>query len=183
MTAALSGHPLPWTEEEYLALGETPERIELLDGSLILTPSPTPPHQWISRRLANSLDQGAEARRFLVFEAVNIRLRTGRLPIPDVVVTSKSDFTDPVISADEAKLVIEILSPSNASMDKVLKMNLFATAGIPWYMIVDPASGVLHLYRLDGDHYVEESATKPGETLHLIEPVEAVIRPEELLLY
>jgi Uma2 family endonuclease len=181
MTAALTGHPLPWTEEEYLALGETPERIELFDGSLLLTPSPTPKHQWISRSLANRLDSGAEQRNLHVLEAVNVRLRPGRIPIPDVVVGTVDDFSDPVIAAEGVRLVVEILSPNNAAMDKVLKMNYYAVAGIPWYLIVDPDSGALHLYRLDGDHYTQESSTKPGEVLHLTEPVAATIRPEDLL--
>jgi Uma2 family endonuclease len=64
----------------------------------------------------------------------------------------------------------------------IARLGRYAAAGIPCYLIVDPETGVLRLYRLDGDHYVEDSATKPGETPHLTEPVEAVIRPEDLLL-
>lgn len=51
MTATLGDHPLAWTEQEYLALGETAERIELFDGGLQVTPAPTFRHQSISGRL------------------------------------------------------------------------------------------------------------------------------------
>lgn len=181
MTAAVFGHGGPWTEEEYLALGETPERVELFDGSLFVTPAPTPRHQNISGELRAALRGAARAAGLHVLEAVNVRLRPGRMPIPDLVITGDIDFDELVIDASAVKMVCEIISPSNASADKVLKMHYYANAGIGWYLLVEQDTGALHLYRLNGTHYVEHSVTKPGETLHLTEPVIADIRPEELL--
>lgn len=42
MTTALFGHGGPWTEEDYLSLGEIQERVELFDGSLYVAAAPTP---------------------------------------------------------------------------------------------------------------------------------------------
>ena len=50
-------------------------------------------------------------------------------------------------------------------------MHYYAAAGIPWYLLVEQETGTLHLYRLDGDSYLEHSVTKPGDVLTLTEPV------------
>ncbi|MFG3696841.1 Uma2 family endonuclease [Micromonospora sp. NPDC047620] len=181
MTAAVFGHDGPWTEEEYLALGETRDRVELFDWSLHVTPAPTPRHQRISRKLGNILEAAAETVGLELLEAVNVRLRPGRVPVPDLVITGPVDLDDPYIEAADVRLVCEIISPSNAATDKVLKMHYYAAAGIDWYLLVEQETGGLRLYRRQGRHYVEQSATKRGETLELADPVRATIRPEQLV--
>jgi hypothetical protein len=41
--------------------------------------------------------------------------------------------------------------------------------------------GKLHLYQLQGQHYIEHSITKYGEILHLFEPVNAYLDTTKLL--
>jgi Uma2 family endonuclease len=114
-------------------------------------------------------------------EAVNVRLRPGRIPIPDIVITSMINIDESIIDADSVRLVGEIVSPSNAAADKVLKMHYYAAAGIPFYLLVDTEAGTLYLFALDGDKYREHAVAKRGEHLRLTDPVIATLVPEDLL--
>ena len=181
MTSAIFSDGRPWTESDFLALDESAERIELLDGSLHVTPAPTPRHQYISGELRAALRPATRTAGVNVLEAVNVRLRPNRIPIPDLVVTSDINFDELVIDADAILLACEIISPSNAAIDRVLKMHYYAAAGIPRYLLIDQASGTMYLYELVGETYIERSVTKADEVLHLTEPVVATISPGELL--
>lgn len=116
-----------------------------------------------------------------VLEAVNVRLKPGRITIPDLVVTGEIDFDEVYIEAHDVRLVCEIISPGNAATDKVLKMHYYATTGIEWYLLVEQQNGNLHRYRRHGRHYLEHAVAKVGETLDLTEPVRVGIRPGESL--
>lgn len=180
MTSAIFSDGLPMTEADFLAIGETPERIELFDGSLLVTPNPTPRHQHISSELLIALRPVAERTGLQAHGAVNIRLQTGRISIPDVAVTEPIDYDESVVDAASVRLVCEIVSPSNAAADKVMKMHYYAAAGIRWYLLVEQKTGLLRLHELVGGHYLERSVTGPGDILHLTDPVDTTISPEDL---
>jgi Putative restriction endonuclease len=176
---ALQDHALPWTEEEFFALGETVARVELFDGSLSVSPSPNYDHQGILHELASALKPAAKAAGLWVYIDVDVRLGPARVVEPDLIIRPRVPKGTTVSEGTSVRLVCEITS-TNAATDRVLKTHYYAAARIPWYLIVEPGGPVLLLHRLDGDHYVLDQQVKPGELLRLVDPVTLELDPASL---
>jgi Uma2 family endonuclease len=153
----LERHHGPWTEADYLALPEDNRRIELLDGALLMSPSPAGPHQRLSSRLWMALER-ARPDGMGVFEAVNVRLGTGRILIPDLAVVRHDGIDFTVLDAAEIALAIEIVSPGSIAVDRAIKPRLYAEAGIPHYVRIELPGPTASLGRLVGERYVVSEA-------------------------
>jgi len=166
----LDEHAQAWTEEEFRALPETVwPRLELLDGALLVSPAPRMSHQRFSRALANAMD-AAVPEDWEVLEGINVRLATGRIVIPDLVVVREIG-EGVVTDAADVVLVAEIVSPSTGSQDRLLKPALYAVAGVPCYLRVEQQPElVVHVATLEAGEYVEYGVARAGEPLRLPAP-------------
>ncbi len=185
MTEAKLDRPDPWTETEYLALGETKSRIELVNGGLLVSPAPDRAHQDINFQLMRLLYDPAMSAGLRAFHESNIRLASNQILIPDLIV-GRMSRQGSVCDASEVVLVGEILSPSTAPVDRVLKRQLYAAAKVDWYLLVEPdmktyESVTLRLLRRQDNDYEEAAVAEPGETLKSDEPFPLAIPTAALL--
>jgi len=179
MAATVLEQGRPWTEERFFALGKTASRVELFDGSLLVSPAPSIWHQDLGLAIRDALLSVTREADLRIHLAINVRLQPGRIPIPDLVIAHPVDRKSLVIEARDVVLGCEILS-SNAVFDRVAKMHYYAEARVPHYLIVDPQGPVLELYRLEGDKYVAEASAAPGERLLFTTPFVAELDPASL---
>jgi len=151
----------------------------------VVSPTPNRPHQTIAFCLMTALKPAAQAAGLSSYYASDLRLYSGTIVAPDIII-GKIGLELGVAEAADAVLVAEVTSPSNASYDRGPKRAKYETAGVPWYLLVEPDrssyQGVaLHLFRLDGRRYVEHASAQYGQHLVSAEPFPINVDTTELL--
>jgi Uma2 family endonuclease len=158
------------------------ERLELIDGELFVTPSPTPLHQFVSGRLQFLFKQKVlELGYGLVFNApLDVRLAHDTIVQPDLIFILPD--RRPTVTAARVEgapsLAVEILSPSTSAVDRTTKRDVYARYGVPEYWLVDteartvtvcsdPHMGRYRAERVTSDKAVSEIV--PGLSANLAE--------------
>ena len=146
------------TEAEFLTLPETQERVELIDGEVVVAPSPSFWHQDVLLRLAVVLRQwsaAASAPFEVCLAPLDVRFGPDRILQPDLFVLQghlPRAHTGPI---ERVPIVcVEVLS-SNRSYDRITKRFIYAQAGVAEYWIVSAAE-VIERWTGDGLEHVEE---------------------------
>lgn len=129
------------TEAEFLALPVSADKVELVDGEVVMGPAPTWGHQKLSMALAFRLESWSQRNpSFVVGVApVDIRFGPGRILQPDVFVLDRAPPIRHVGPLDIIPLVcIEVLSADRVT-DRIFKRMLYAAAGVAEYWTVEPS--------------------------------------------
>ena len=130
-----------WTREQVLALPDDGNRYELVDGELLVSPSPRGLHQRGVRELFRLVDPYVTAHRLgsTIFAPADLDLRTGQLVQPDLFVGAMVGGREPVDWKDYGIpiAVAQVLSPSTARYDRITKRRRYQRSGVPVYWIVD----------------------------------------------
>jgi Uma2 family endonuclease len=152
--------------EEFFRLPEDERRYELVDGVVILSPSPTPKHQSVSgeiyRQLANYLIDHPIGKAFLETDAYFDKGPTGgdlvyRADVVFVRADRVQDMEDRLEGPPD--LVVEVVSPDSRRFDSQTKKEDYRRCGVLEYWLVDPRRQKVTFYRLRSGRYV---AIAPG---------------------
>lgn len=155
---ALPAEKKHYTYADYLEWDE-PGRYELVNGVPVALASPSDTHQEIVAELTRQLGNFLEGKKCRVYPApFDVRLFEKDEDSPDDV---DSVFQpDLMVVCDKSKvdrrgvhgapdLVIEVLSPSTARHDRLVKLNQYQLAGVREYWIVSPEEQTAQVFLLD----------------------------------
>lgn len=154
-----AGSARRWTAREVRQLiADAPlatPRYELVDGELLVTPSPSAPHQTAVRLLLAAL--GTYLEREPVGEPFSspsdVELEPEDLRQPDVYVLPVSEWRRVLRDGNPARelmLAIEVLSPSSGRHDRLRKRPGYQRH-VPEYWVVDIDSRLIERWRPDDD--------------------------------
>lgn len=172
----LPRHAGPWTLDDVLSLPEdNSQRVELVDGMLLVSPMGSFRHQDLVFDTAAALRAACPDHLKTTIE-LNVLLSSGRLLIPDFTVVNPREV-GVMYPVSDVVLVGEVLSPATRLNDLGLKRELYAQAGVKYYMLVDPEPKVAEatLLELQGTEYVE-IARSEGGVLEIKRPFPVTIK-------
>ena len=159
---------IKFTVNDYMTTPDD-KRCQLLDGELIVAPSPTSRHQSIIGQLFVALNR---------FIAENELGRTWVAPLD--VVLSNYDVAQPdilFVSNERSGIImeaniqgapdlaVEILSPSTAQYDRGYKRTLYGRHGVREYWLADPDAETVEVLTESAEGLVLGDTYRRGDTL------------------
>ncbi len=152
---------------------DLPENLvgEIINGSLHTHPRPAPKHARVYSSLGGNLwnpfDKGSDGPGgWWIIDEPELHLN-GNILVPDLAAwrrTRMPSLPDTAWFELAPDWVCEILSPATARTDRVLKMPLYASEGVPHLWLCDSELKTLEIYELnDQQHWTLISTLKDDD--------------------
>lgn len=177
---------VPWrpfkalTRDDLDRMPDDGHRYELIDGVLLVTPSPSFNHQDVALNLFVHLRQACPPDFYVMAAPFDMVLADDTVMIPDLLVARRDAFTKRDLSGPPL-LAVEVLSPSTRRFDVMVKFSRLEAAGCPAYWAVDPDTPSLIAWELQDGAYVQVAKVTGDESAHLTSPFDVTVVPADLL--
>lgn len=179
VTTATSEHGFTRADKD--SLPDDGQRHELIDGTLVMTPSPGGAHANVSIELAYVL-RGARPPGLKVYTApFDVVLNATTVVVPDLIVARAADITERDLPVAPL-LAIEIASRSTWLFDRRVKFAHYEEAGVLSYWIVDPAAPSITAWHLRGGRYTQVAHVEGDDLFETDQPFDVSFTPADLLL-
>jgi Uma2 family endonuclease len=157
----------PMTARDYFAMPATEERYELIEGRLVVMPSPTLDHQDVVLEVAVAFreHQRLHGGRVVIAPA-DVELSFKTVLQPDVFYIapgSIAEARDHVIGAPD--LVVEVASPSTKTYDARDKLPVYAMHGVREAWIIDPKKKTVTVHTARDGRFVQSATVSFGEAI------------------
>ena len=151
--------------EEFAAMPKEEHlRYELIDGAVMMSPSPSFEHQQISGNVLALSKSRLKGQCLSVFE-YDLKVDNLTLLKPDVSVYCREDKQVP-------EIVFEVLSPSTRQRDIMVKPAKYKAAGVKEYWIIDPVSRTVIV------HSFVPEGTDEIDIYNIDNTIQSKVRPE-----
>ena len=180
----MPGERVILTYKEYEALPADGRRYELHEGELSVTPAPSPRHQRSVGALHLMLAQHVNSRGLgeVFLSPIDCILSDINIVQPDLVYldTGRGSLVSNRGIEGPPTLVVEILSPSTAEIDRSTKRQLYAKYGVPHYWIVDPEARSVEAFTLSEGRYQLSARVSGSEAVSLPPFLDLTFAPASL---
>lgn len=172
------------TADAFFALGETDQRLELVDGVIVMSPRPVPRHQRLLYMLHYQLAAAEAAGRPLrAYPECDLQLGPDLVYAPDIRVYRADRMLKTasklVLPPD---LIIEVLSPGTRAMDLHTKREDYERYGVAEYWVIDPETISAVRWATEGGSYIEVTDTADELASRFIEGLKISLAPLRALL-
>lgn len=161
------------------ALPDDGLRHELLDGALVMTPSPGLAHQSMAFALARALHGAAKGSGLTVVPAPFDVVLGPNVVQPDIIAAPRAAFRERELPTAPV-LVVEVRSPSTAWLDEGRKRTLYEEFGVSSYWLVDPVAPSVTILELVEGHYLELASAHGDQTIEVATPFRITVNPAHL---
>ena len=175
---------LPWgaplTRDDLLEMPDDGHRYEIVDGSLLVTPSPGYQHQFSVTELVVLLHAAIGPELVVLAAPFDFVVSSNTVLQPDLMVARRADAGPKGLEDATPLLVVEILSPSTRLTDLGTKRLAYQAAGVPAYWVIDTEEPSLTVFQLEDGVYREDPKVVGDAGYHTEWPAAVEVVPARL---
>lgn len=151
---------------EFEALPEQSQPTELIEGELVVRGTPTLNHQRVAGNIYDRL-RDIVPNGEVFYAPVSVKLDDGNYYQPDVLWVAANGackMNDDGLNGPP-DLVVEVISPDTAKVDRGVKFQVYQSSGVLEYWIIEPELAFVEVWSLRDGSFMQMGVFSADETV------------------